>query len=197
GMWLSTSPRAFALSIHALLIGVTTAPGPTAFTRIPRPAYSRASDLVRFSMPPLLTEYGRYFGLGMISCTLELFKMTPPPGRERKWRIASREQRKGPRRLTERTRSKSAASISWLAAGFWMPALLMWTLSCPKASFVYSIIHRRRALIPAIRWEYPRGATAFQSHANHSTFCPTIRSDPAARLRGARRRHQQKRRHRD
>src|SRR5256885_799460 len=72
GMWLSTSPRAFGLSIHALLMGVTTAPGPTEFTRIPLPAYSKASVLVRFSMPPLLIEYGRYFGLGMISCTLEL-----------------------------------------------------------------------------------------------------------------------------
>src|SRR6185295_9097495 len=56
GMWLSTSPRALGLSIQALLIGVTTAPGPTALTRIPCPAYSRASDLVRFSMPPLLME---------------------------------------------------------------------------------------------------------------------------------------------
>src|ERR1041384_3600348 len=117
-MWLSTSPRALGLSIHALLIGVTTAPGPTAFTRMPRSAYSNARDLVRFSIPPLLTEYDRYFGFGMISWTLELFRMTPPPGRERKCRIASREQRNGPRRLTERIRSKSAVSISWLGAGF-------------------------------------------------------------------------------
>src|SRR4051794_23546061 len=112
GMWLSTSPRAFGLSVHALFIGVTTAPGPTAFTRIPRSAYSRANDFVRFSMPPLLIEYDRYFGLGIISCTLELFRITPPPGRDRKWRIASREQRKGPRKLTDRIRSKSVVSIS-------------------------------------------------------------------------------------
>src|SRR5215467_11935660 len=56
GMWLSTSPRALGLSIQARLIGVTTAPGPTAFTRIPWPAYSNANDLVRFSIPPLLME---------------------------------------------------------------------------------------------------------------------------------------------
>src|SRR5581483_8269430 len=101
GMWLSTSPRAFGLSIHALLIGVTTAPGPTAFTRIPCPAYSSASDLVRFSLPPFLIEYDRYLGFGMISCTLELLRITPPPGRERKCRMASREHRKGPRRFTD------------------------------------------------------------------------------------------------
>src|ERR1041385_2364477 len=112
GMWLSTSPRALGLSIHALLIGVTTAPGPTALTRMPWPAYSSASDLVRFSMPPLLTEYGRYFGFGIISCTLELLRMTPPLPRERKCRMASRAQRNAPRRFTPRTRSKSVTSIS-------------------------------------------------------------------------------------
>src|ERR1043166_9723338 len=102
-MWLSTSPRAFGLSVHALLIGVTTAPGPTAFTRIPRSAYSSASVRVRFSNPPLLTEYGRYLGLGMVSWTLELFRITPPPSRPRKCRRASREHRNGPRRFTEIT----------------------------------------------------------------------------------------------
>src|SRR5215470_8500214 len=110
-------------------MGVTTAPGPTAFTRMPRPAYSSASVRVIFSNPPLLTEYGRYLGLGIVSCTLELFKITPPPGRERKCRMASREHRKEPRTSTFQTRSKSAISFSCLAATFWIPALLISTSS--------------------------------------------------------------------
>src|SRR3954453_6830056 len=98
GMWLSTSARAFGSLIQALLIGVTIAPGPTELTRMPRSAYSSASDLVRFSRPPLLIEYGRYFGLGIISCTLELLTITPGLRRFRKWRMASPAQRNAPRR---------------------------------------------------------------------------------------------------
>ena len=56
GMWLSTSARAFASPVHDALIGVTIAPGPTAFTRMPRSAYSSASVFVRFSIPPLVIE---------------------------------------------------------------------------------------------------------------------------------------------
>src|SRR4051812_15349183 len=59
GMWLSTSARAAGSSVQTLLRGVTTAPGPTALTRIPAEAYSSASVFVRFSRPPLLTEYER------------------------------------------------------------------------------------------------------------------------------------------
>lgn len=72
---------ASGLGIHASLIGVTTAPGPTAFTRMLRSAYSSAKLFVRFSKPPLLTEYGRYLGFGMISWTRELFRITPPTPR--------------------------------------------------------------------------------------------------------------------
>ena len=43
-------------TVYGRPVGVTTAPGPTALTRMPWPAYSRASDLVRFSIPPLLME---------------------------------------------------------------------------------------------------------------------------------------------
>jgi len=43
-------------SIQARLIGVTVAPGAIAFTRMPRPAYSRARVCVRLSIPPLLIE---------------------------------------------------------------------------------------------------------------------------------------------
>src|SRR5215471_12636676 len=56
GMWLSTMRRLTGSSIHDRLIGVTVAPGPMLLTRIPRAAYSRASDRVRFCMPPLDTE---------------------------------------------------------------------------------------------------------------------------------------------
>src|SRR5689334_8171594 len=84
GMWLSTSARAFRSLIQALLMGVMIAPGATELTRMPRSAYSSASDFVRFSRPPLLIEYGTYFGLGIISCTLELLTMTPGPARFKK-----------------------------------------------------------------------------------------------------------------
>ena len=52
----STAARLTGSSIQARLIGVTVAPGPTPFTRIPRAAYSNASVWVRFCMPPLDTE---------------------------------------------------------------------------------------------------------------------------------------------
>src|SRR5204863_519061 len=42
-------------STHARLIGVIVAPGPTPLTRMPSIAYSSASVLVRFIIPPLLT----------------------------------------------------------------------------------------------------------------------------------------------
>ena len=47
----------------------------------------------------------------------EALRMTPPP-RVRKWRMASLEQRNGPRRFTPITRSKSAASSSCDGVGF-------------------------------------------------------------------------------
>src|SRR5205085_6486206 len=56
GMCDSTILRLTGSSIHARLIGVTVAPGPIPFTRIPRCAYSSASVRVRFCIPPLLTE---------------------------------------------------------------------------------------------------------------------------------------------
>jgi hypothetical protein len=52
----STAARFTGSSIHALLIGVTVAPGPMPLHRIPRAAYSSASVWVRFCMPPLDTE---------------------------------------------------------------------------------------------------------------------------------------------
>src|SRR3569833_1514046 len=97
-MWLSTSALAFGSLIQALLFGVMIAPGPTALTRMLRSAYSRARVFVMFSMPPLLMEYGTYFGFGMISCTLELFTMAPPPF-VRNPRIASLEHMNAPRKL--------------------------------------------------------------------------------------------------
>ena len=54
GMWLSTSAFALGLSIQARLIGVMMAPGPTALTRIPKVAASRAADLVSPSTACLL-----------------------------------------------------------------------------------------------------------------------------------------------
>src|SRR5438045_438579 len=56
GMWLSTMRRLTGSSIQDRLIGVTVAPGPMLLTRMPRAAYSKASDRVRFCMPPLDTE---------------------------------------------------------------------------------------------------------------------------------------------
>src|SRR5271166_1165247 len=56
GIWLSTIRRLTGSSIQDRLIGVTVAPGPMLLTRIPRAAYSRASDRVRFCMPPYDTE---------------------------------------------------------------------------------------------------------------------------------------------
>ena len=55
-MWASTMARLTGSSIQDRLIGVTVAPGPMLLTRIPREAYSRASDRVRFCMPPFDTE---------------------------------------------------------------------------------------------------------------------------------------------
>ena len=61
----------------------------------------------------------------MISCTDELFRITPPRPCCRNSRNASREHKNGPRRFTASTLSKSAAAISCDAAGFWIPALLI------------------------------------------------------------------------
>jgi hypothetical protein len=55
-MWLSTMRRLTGSSIQERLIGVTVAPGPMPLTRMPRAAYSSASDRVRFCMPPFDTE---------------------------------------------------------------------------------------------------------------------------------------------
>src|SRR5262244_1195607 len=71
GMWPSTMRRLTGSSIQDRLIGVTVAPGPMLLTRIPRAAYSRASDRVRFCMPPLDTEEPRNRGLGITWCTLD------------------------------------------------------------------------------------------------------------------------------
>jgi len=59
GMWSATIWAFTGSSIQARLIGVIVAPGATALTRILRPAYSSASVLVRFCIPPLLTLYPR------------------------------------------------------------------------------------------------------------------------------------------
>jgi len=56
GMCASTMARLTGSSIQDRLIGVTVAPGPMLLTRMPRAAYSSASDRVRFCMPPLDTE---------------------------------------------------------------------------------------------------------------------------------------------
>jgi hypothetical protein len=55
-MWLVTISALTGSSTQARLMGVMVAPGPTAFTRMPRPAYSSASVRVRFCIPPLETE---------------------------------------------------------------------------------------------------------------------------------------------
>ena len=66
GMWVSTPARALGIVFPGLIDGRDDGAGPTAFTRIPRLAYSSASVRVMLPMAPLLSEYPRKPGFGMI-----------------------------------------------------------------------------------------------------------------------------------
>ena len=134
----------------------------------------------RFSIPPLLIEYGRYFGFGMISWTLELFRMTPPPGRERKWRTASREQGNGPRRLTDRMRSKSAVSISWL----YDAPVISTFFPFRRSTFDDSLRFVNAAQGERYSREYFSTAQGFRSHADNQTFPSRFRNRPPTGARG-------------
>ena len=62
-----------------MLIGVSTAPGPTPTTVMPWGASSTPAVLVSMRMPPLDRQYGVLPGIGQSSWTEVMLMMRPPP----------------------------------------------------------------------------------------------------------------------
>ena len=89
----------------AALIGVRMAPGAMLLTVMPSGASSTARLRISIFMPPLLAEYGAWFGNGSCSCTELMLMIRPPRFAARHWRTNAWAAKNAPFRLTSITRS--------------------------------------------------------------------------------------------
>jgi len=102
---------------QALFMSVRVAPGPTPFTRMPRSAYSSARVAREVAQAALADGIGDVGGLGNNFMHARAVQMMPPPGRDRKWRMAAWAQRSAPVRFTSEDVAVLASGASWLGAG--------------------------------------------------------------------------------
>src|SRR3954465_7975904 len=114
-------------------MAVRTPPGWMELTRMPSPATSSATALLKSRTAPLLAQYALAWAEPTRPLAEETFTIEPPPVL-RIARTPSRVRRKPPSRLTAMTRRHSASVVSSSGLAKEMPALLTRTSSRPNAS---------------------------------------------------------------